>query len=459
MHFVKISAIVLFALTSTGIFGQQSVPVFANRRDSAEYSLVVEAINKIFIDRQVNTEYEKSTKKFDSLIRVERGFRDKIIGYRIAYKPRKGFTSLDDLKNGKVKPDEVIQLSIMQSGVTTIPREIYSCSNLKALELINTSVKRLPPDLSRLKQLQSVYLYNNKLSRKLKLGKNPNIHRLVIQGVEAKSLPKSYKNFASLDSLELSRNIGMTAFPNISRNKNLVKLNLIENNLTLQDIKKGNSSLQDLNLQKNKITSVSAGISKFPNLKKLGLNYNKITEMHPAVGELTRLESIGLYQNQLDHIPTGIFKLKNLQIIDLYYNSLTKIDSQISKLSSLKVLYLSNNQLTELPESIGKLSNLKELYAHDNKLASLPQSLKSLRELRVLRVNNNYLTALPPSIFELSELENLDVSRNYMYNFPSQLDGLSKLQILGLIGNPWENTEDVNRVAENMRAKGLVCLY
>ena len=438
------------------ILGQQTIPIFANKSDSAEYFLILEAIRETFKKQQ--TGYDGS-KTIDSLINAQSSFRDKIIGYRIIYRSSKDFTSYQDLKNGKVKPGDVTQLNFADSKLSALPEEIYRCQNLKELELVNTSIKKLGKALRRLPRLQGLYIYNNIISGKLKLGKNTTVTKLVLTGIRGENMPRAYRNFKSIASLELSGNIGMTSFPRISRNKTLIKLNLIENNLTLSDLKRGNASLQELNLQKNKIEKVPEAISKFPNLRKLGLNYNLITDIHPAIASLKKMESLTLYQNKLASIPKGVFELSNLGSIDLYYNNLQEIGSEISNFGNLRILYLSNNQLTVLPESLGSLTHLTELYVHDNKLSSLPESVLELKKLRVLRLNNNYLVSLPGSLSSLVSLENLDVSRNYLSHFPLEWEGFSKLQILGITGNPWENIADVERVTELLRARGVVCHY
>ncbi len=469
MKLTRFLTMLLLMVVTGNIYGQQSIPVFADKRDSADYFLISEAIQKIFKKGQSGAGDDGSNstrnltdneyRKFDSLVHLQATFRDKIVGYRVIYEASKNFTSYQDLKEGKVKPEAVTQLSFADNKLSALPEEIYQCQQLRELELVNTSVKRLGKELSRLPRLQSVYVYNNNISGKLKLRKNVTVTKLVLRGIRGENLPRSYRNFKSIDSLELSRNIDMTSFPRISRNRTLIKLSLIENNLTLNDLKNGSSSLQEINLQKNKIEKVPLCISKFPNLRKLGLNYNLITYIHPAIGSLKKLESLSLYQNKLTSIPKGIFELTNLRQIDLYYNNLREIGPEISRLVNLRVLYLSNNQLKELPEALGSLSNLTELYVHDNKLSSLPASVQDLKQLRVLRVNNNYLVALPGSLKDLNDLENLDVSRNNLNYFPVEWEGFSKLQILGVIGNPWENKADVARVAESLRARGVVCLY
>jgi Leucine-rich repeat (LRR) protein len=333
------------------------------------------------------------------------------------------------------------------------------CRNLNELELVNTTIRRLSSKLNTLPRLQNVYVYNNVIPGRLKLGKNEIVSRFVLRGIRANSLPRSYKNFRALGSLELSQNIDLSDFPRVNKNRQLVKLNLIENNITLAELKQGSSSLKELNLQKNKIRVVPAGIGAFPNLRKLGLNYNAIEDIHPNIGTLKKLESLSLYQNKLQQIPVGVFELNNLLTIDMYYNKLQFVGPDIAKLSKLQILYVSSNQLTALPEELGALSNLVEVYAHDNKLGALPESISNLKQLRVLRVNNNLISSLPKDLVGLEALENLDVSHNYLYKFPVEWSRLPQLKILGIMDNPWDNKEEVGQIAEALRGRGVVCLY
>jgi leucine-rich repeat protein SHOC2 len=436
-------------------YNSNAIPVFEQKQDSIRYSGLLVTIR----DLSSQPDTRPTMVVLDSLMDEEMVLRKKIIGYRLLFRSTRSFTTLADLREHRVKPADVTQLSVAEFAGPSLPVEVFECVNLKELELVNTYIRSLPSALNQLTHLESIYVYNNASGRPLKLGKNHHVRQLVLQGMTSQNLPRSYRRFARLDSLELSRNIGLRNFPRVAGNRNLVKLNLLENILTLNDLKRGNPSLQELNLSRNKIQRVPAAMGKFPALRKLILNANQIETVDPAIARLTRLENLGFYQNNLTAIPAGVLSLGNLRSIDMYYNKLTSLDPAIGGLKNLRVLYLSYNNLSELPASIGQLSGLQELYVHDNKLKSIPASINNLTRLRVLRINNNFLNVLPDALAPLQQLENLDVSRNYLYAFPDNWAKLPKLQVLGLMNNPWDNKEALEKIAETLRGKGVTCLY
>ena len=431
---------------------QISTPVFANKKDSADYVQVQASIREIF---QENPNSRK--REFDSLMNLSNLLRSKVIGFKIIYKPNDAFTDYRDVLNDKVDPKQVTQLSFSNNALKKLPKEIFECTNLKELELVNARVKKLPKKLDKLPELKSIYVYNHTSKTRLRLAKNKTTEALLIRGTEATRLPKQYKSFATLRELDLTANIGLNQFPNISRNNKLNKLNLLNNQLTLTDIEKiKHATLEELNLLNNKITQVPASIANFPSLKKLVFSNNPIVDVDPAIGQLKKLEELAFYNCKLKELSKGIEELENLRQIDLYYNQLTTLSIDLSKLKKLEILYLSNNELTSLSESIGQLSSLQELYLSHNKLNYLPKSLSNLSQLKVLRVNNNALTSFPYEILSLKNLENLDISRTNLYGIPDELSSFDKLQIFALTGNTWERNDEIIRIAEVLRKKGTV---
>jgi len=445
--------LILVVGLSMSAVAQQSYPVFANKKDSVEYAQVQTAIQEIFSRNTLNSEKNK----LDSLFTLSNSLRSKVIGFKVIYKPRGSFTSYEDLAAGQVKPEEVTQLSFANSKLRKIPRLVFECQNLKELELVNTNIGKLPKKMNQLKKLNQIYVYNNAPAKRLKLGKNSVTQELLIRGTDGSRLPKSYKAFTALKELDLSANIGLSTFPQISKNTRLIKVNLLNNQLTLTDLHAiKNPTLQELNMIGNKIAEVPSSITNFPALKKLVFSNNPISTINPAIGKLRELEELAFYNCKLSDLSNGLEELTNLKTIDLYYNQLTTITIDLSKLHNLEILYLSNNNLTALPENIGELSHLQELYVSHNKLNYLPESLGDLVTLKVLRINNNSFTSFPYQILSLKNIENLDVSRNNLYQLPPELGAFEKLQIFALTGNPWEKQDDIVQLAEVLRKKGTV---
>lgn len=443
-------ALALFTVTEVG--AQHSVALFSSRQDSIQYTQVQAAIQDIL----KNSHIDRDNVSLDSLLQLQATLRAKIIGFKVTYRSNKNFTSSDDLKLKKVKPDEITKVSFADHRSKKLYREIYTCKSLETLELVNTTIRKIPHKLERLSSLKSIYVYNNAPPARLKLGKNKNIKTFVLRGVEAKKLPRSYSNFTAIEELDLNGNIGLTTFPEIFKNKKLKKLSLIGNQITLTDLPDKKSALEELNLISNKVTSVPAGIIAFPELKKLNFSNNPLTSIDPAIGQLTKLEELSFYNCKLTELPHGIEDLQKLKQIDLYFNELTTLKINIAMLTSLEILYLSNNKLTSLPESIGSATALREIYISNNKLSYLPSGFSKLNSLKVLRMNNNYFTGFPYGILNLRNLENLDLSRNDMVQIPDELATFDKLQILSLVGNPWESKDVVLKIAEALRANGTI---
>lgn len=441
------------AQRATPTYSLNADPVFTDKKDSVAYARLRAVLNTI------NSGSREDGPRVDSLINQLKDVQSRSIGQRLLYRSTRSFTSLDALLKKQVRPDSITQLSIADYRGSSLPPEIFQCINLRELELVNTRIGTLPAQLDKLVKLEAIYVYNNTPGRHLRLGRNHHVRQLILQGIKSGNLPRNYKNFVRLDSLELSRNIGMRKFPKISRNRNLVKLNMMENLITLSDLKQGNPSLRDMNLSRNHITRVPASIGKFPAMRKLMFNGNRISSVDPAIARLTGLENLGFYQNELTAIPPAVMSLTNLRTIDLYYNKISDLDPGIGRLQNLRVLYLSHNNLSELPSAIGNLRSLEELYVHDNKLKSIPPEINQLIGLRVLRINNNFLNILPDNLSPLQRLENLDVSHNYLFQFPDQWASLPKLQVLGLVSNPWDDKEALGKVVNALREKGVTCLY
>jgi Leucine-rich repeat (LRR) protein len=444
----------LFILTLIRAHAQQSYPVFASKKDSAAFNQINEAIMNIF----KNEQHTSSAKMLDSLSQLRMEYMKKIIGTKTNFATKQGFTPLEDVVQGKVDPLVVQQLSLANHSSKKIPALVYACKNVQELEILNSSVAKLPKKLGELKSLKSIYLYNNRTTRSLKFAKNKNVKALLLRGMEQRHLPKTYKKLEALEDLNLAFNIGLTNFPGIYENKKLKKLTLYQNNITLNDLKEAPQvPLVELNLQRNKITTVPDAIGSFSSLKKITFNYNEIEEVNPGIGRLKTLEEVSFYNNKLKAIPSGIYALQALKTIDLYHNEIARVEDDIVKLKSLEILYLSNNLLATLPDNLGELENLRELYVSNNKLFVLPPSLKDLKKLTVLRVNKNKLSDFPEFVFDLPAIENLDISSNSINTIPYRIMDLPKLNIFVLSDNP-VNREEVNiaKIVKDLRAKGTV---
>ncbi len=440
----------LLIFVSHQAYSQESVPVFRTKSDSVAYYTTQQAL------RNQNPLPGKKL-KVDSLWSVQQSIvKNGIIGWRYQYQADETYTSLNDLLGKSIDPLDVKQLSIENHLGRKLPKEIYACKNLEALELIETRIRKLPRQLNTLTKLSALEVYNNYTPKKLKLTKNTHITFLRLRSAAPGKTPSDFKKFAALDSLDLARNF-LVEFPNIHRNKNLTQLVLSGNNLTLEKFApKQNNTLEVLYLRNNKIQVLPDAIGKFSALKKLSLNYNEVTGIGDGLAWLTKLEELSLYQNKLTAIPSSVYQLSTIKIIDLYYNQIEKIDDRISNLQQLEVLYLSHNKIHTISDKIGDLPNLRGLYLHHNYISEMPAGLSQLNNLQVLRVNDNSFVDFPIPILALRNLENLDISRNKLQNIPPAFGEYKKLQVLVMAENPWEDKDSILALAKRMRAGGTM---
>ena len=81
-----------------------------------------------------------------------------------------------------------------------------------------------------------------------------------------------------------------------------------------------------------------------------------LTGALPAmIGQLTSLRELALLGNQLTSVPAEIGQLTSLEVLALGGNQLTSLPAEIGQLTSLTDLYLRDNQLTSVPAAIREL--------------------------------------------------------------------------------------------------------
>jgi Leucine-rich repeat (LRR) protein len=447
---IRIILLLFFTTFLTNASAQQQFPIFKEHKDSLKYGELTKQFQRRWVDTvKLN---------FDSLELEMRALMKKVVGWGQSYKSRKNFVSYADLKSGKVSPDTITQLSISDVRSAKVPAEVLTCKNLEELELVNTQIDELQEELNSLTRLSSIYLYNNIPSKRLMLGKNNHVNYIRIAGHHPDKLPKSYKTFASLDSLNINRSMSVR-IPDIKHNKQLVMVNAVGNNITLKKYKK-NKTLTHLDLRMNKVTKVPNSISrKYPNLKALSFNLNLVRKVKPGLGRLKDLEYLSFYGNGITEIPAPVYKLTKLQIIDLFNNNIEFVSPQIKNLQSLKVLYLANNRLYSLPNEIGQLKNLEEVYVYNNRMDTLPASMDNLEKLRILWVNDNFFHTIPATTWRVKTMDYLDASQNFIKKVPDEITQANRLTILILSGTLLNKERDNPALFQKLREKGTRIIY
>ncbi|KAG0233278.1 Glucose-repressible alcohol dehydrogenase transcriptional effector [Actinomortierella wolfii] len=93
----------------------------------------------------------------------------------------------------------------------------------------------------------------------------------------------------------------------------------------------------------------------------------------------------------LKNISPELFQYSFLTTLYINHNNLHRLSPEISRLVNLQVLDASGNKLTSIPPELGLLTNLKELLLVDNALMTLPPELGTLFQLEILGLEGNPL--------------------------------------------------------------------
>ncbi len=453
--------LVLVLISSISLHAQKRANKFYSQKDSVTYSKYQAMMN-----RGIHVEKEGKSYVFDSdsTKYLYKDIREKMqeieTYYYLSYEPNPQYTDIEIVKTSQRK-DTIEFISISGTGYHAIPLFILKCKNLKAIELINTKIDKIPWLLNwsifKLDSLQTIKVYNHLSNNPLKFKKNTNLEKLIYRESPYAAAPKKLHRLKNLKDLDLVRNDLRSLDLNLSKMKKLHELNLSHNRLAIADLARDTvQNLSNLILRHNKLTSVTAEIGYFKSLRELQLAENNISSnaLDPAIGSLKNLELISFYKNALDSLPNFLFHLKNLKEFDINYNNVQRIPSEIEELNDLEKLFISYNRIFELPESIGKLSKLQEIYLHHNRISYLPNSFCNLKEITDFHINNNYFNDFPTCILKYKKLEDLDISFNNITKIATELRQLSALKLLWMRGIVFEanNKKEAEEIKETIEA-------
>ncbi|MCB0213341.1 MAG: leucine-rich repeat domain-containing protein [Anaerolineae bacterium] len=329
------------------------------------------------------------------------------------------------------------------------------------LDLSNSQLSEIPPDIGQLSHLLSLVLYNNHLTElPPEIGQLPNLSTLYLGNNQLIGLPPEIGHLSKLSTLDVSNN-HLTKFPaEIGRLTNLSSLVAYNNRLTeitseighlahLTMFNLSNNHLAKLplsirqlaklalfNLSNNQLAKLLPEIGLLSNLSVLDLSNNQLEDIPPEIGNLAGLLSLVLHNNGLTVVPSEIGRLTRLFSLDLSNNQLTTLPKQINQLTRLASFDVSNNQLTELPLEIGRLTNLSKFYLKRNNVSTLPLEIGALTKLKTFDLSDNKLAELPPTIGRLTNLSKFYLSRNRLTELPVEINQLSHLDFFDVKHNP-----------------------
>ncbi|SMG15699.1 Leucine rich repeat-containing protein [Marivirga sericea] len=466
-----------FLIISIPIFCHLTVAQkFYNKQDSIDYhhySMIMSGGYKVTVENGilkrtiVDSSYQNSDNyiSFDSAYKLMKEIKK--FDYEIR-KPSEEYTKGHDLDITN-EFDTITHISFEGRDLKRLPIfKLLKCKNLQEIELVNTSVKKIPWLLNwsifGLDSLMTLRIYNHAPNKSIKFKKNTSVEEMVYRDSPFSPLPTNLHKLKNVKEIDLARNDFRqdTKF-HLEKLQNLEHLNLSRNNIDLSNLAEDTvHNLKYLVLSFNNLTAIPKEIGFLKDLVELQFAENDIKSegIHPAFASLKKLEVLSFYRNDLDSIPPFIFKLKDLRELDLYYNRIEKLPEELGNLKDLEKFYVAHNRFYSIPESIGQLKSLKEFYIHHNRISYLPESIANLKQITDFHIHNNYFQGFPEFILNYRKLEDLDLSHNDIHTFPKELVHLDNLKYLWMRGITFEasnkeEAEELKTTLETLQKKGV----
>eukprot|EP00026_Physarum_polycephalum_P008646 Phypoly_transcript_08740.p1 GENE.Phypoly_transcript_08740~~Phypoly_transcript_08740.p1 ORF type:complete len:472 (+),score=30.53 Phypoly_transcript_08740:44-1417(+) len=312
-------------------------------------------------------------------------------------------------KNGKT------ELNLSDCALVAFPKVILKFKPLKKITIARNLVPDLPPELSKLVQLEILDVSTN----------------------EIQVVPQELHELHNLTSLDLAHN-AISQF-NIVLPQKLRYLDISSNSITTIGTE-FNCPLEELHYQRNKITIFPTQILNIRGLKVLDLCGNRLTYMPDEIEQLALLESLNISENSFNSLPPSLFKLVNIKRLYVGKNQLGSLPQELECLTHLEYLNASSCALKELCFDVEHLPHLVELELRENSIVQFSKScsvgFEKLTNLRVLDLAYNALVSVPRQIGYLTQLRKLLLNNNNLRGVPGEFHFFPPSIDLAVSSNP-----------------------
>ncbi|CAH0391151.1 unnamed protein product [Bemisia tabaci] len=282
-------------------------------------------------------------------------------------------------------------MDLSNNNLAKLPDELGYLSSLTNLNVSSNSLVELPSTLCKLSNLKVLLVKSNPLDIRQDIingGTNRVLQYLATKFMERQTSPpvsntspySSEKNTRLPDKYTLRKRralhlsgYSLTCVPeSVLTDAEEAEVQLVDlsNNL-LTDIPaemgKLAKNLQELNLSKNTISSLSENIKPFINLWFLDLSCNRLSRLPEEFSELQHLKEVDLSFNLFTEMPSPLFNCTHIERISFENNKISKFNVKgLSQLTQLAVLNLTNNDLQQIPPEVGNLTQLIDLQLAGN---------------------------------------------------------------------------------------------
>jgi hypothetical protein len=180
-------------------------------------------------------------------------------------------------ENGRAISLDLSNKDITKDGIKTLPADIGKLSGLQTLICKNNSLTSIPSDLFNCSQLKKIDFNSNSITElSLEIGRLSNLIDIDLRYNELESLPYTIGNLQSLRILRLWGN----------------SLKAIGESITTLP------ALEELYLKDNRIESLPISIIKMKSLKYIDIEGNKLCDVAPQLDTWLKIKNKSYRQGQ-----------------------------------------------------------------------------------------------------------------------------------------------------------------
>lgn len=294
-------------------------------------------------------------------------------------------------------PDEIEILQevlttfrLSRCGLTRFPPPVFKLCELRELDLSGNPIRVLPIEISYLPQLRKLYLTETDIGSIYPIYFLQRLEILDVSRNSIDTIPDEFQFLRSLKELNISRN-RISAIPScISSLEKLEEFDASKNCIqTIDPGLKLLTNLVSLRLDNNLITEMPS-LEKMQRLRTLTLGVNELQELPTGLEALSDcLETLEIDNNRVGSLTPSIYNLTTLRRLCLQFNAITHIDSAIGRLISLQFLNLDNNLLDEVPSEIVQ-TPLKTLSFNNNGEIELTEEMLAWRDANSVLISSKF---------------------------------------------------------------------
>lgn len=291
-------------------------------------------------------------------------------------------------------PSSVAILELRDNQISNVDKEILSVGSLQRFDVSNNNLMNIIPEIANMPELKVIILEGNPL-RSIRRG-------LISQGSQA-ILKYLRSRIVVTDQPDNQNQTGPSALPQSNSNSDIIKSHNIKT-----------SSKLDLSKSKD-VGVVTATLSEYAGASLVDLNLS-VSGLKEVPSECTNftstLDILNLSRNKLSSVPSFLQDFKLLTHLNISSNGIANLPD-LSNLSCLLEINLSSNQFTEIPSCVYNISTVENILADSNQIETINvEGLNKLKKLSVLSLQYNSIGNVPPELGLLENIKSLQIDGN-----------------------------------------------